>query len=74
MMKRITISLDEETYLKVLDYALKRSKAEMRSVSASEAIRELLEKQMPGEGNGDGGSVQHHRTPATPPASPDGEK
>jgi len=46
MMKRITISLDEEMYLKLLDYSLRKSKGEMRSVSISEAIRGLLESQL----------------------------
>jgi DNA replicative helicase MCM subunit Mcm2 (Cdc46/Mcm family) len=46
MMKRITITLDEEMYLKLLDYSLDRSKAEFRNVSTSESIRELLQLQM----------------------------
>jgi len=46
MMKRITITMDEKTYLRLLDYALVRSKAELRNVSVSEAVRELLEMQM----------------------------
>ena len=46
MMKRITITMDEKTYLGLLDYALLRSKAELRNVSVSEAVRELLEMQM----------------------------
>ena len=46
MMKRITITLDEEMYLKLLDYSLERSKAELRNFSTSEAVRELLEMQM----------------------------
>ena len=46
MMKRITITLDEDMYLRLLDYSLERSKAELRSFSTSEAVRELLEMQM----------------------------
>ena len=46
MMKRITITMDEEMYLRLLDYSLQRSKAELRNVSISEAVRELLEMQM----------------------------
>ena len=46
MMKRITITMDEKTYIRLLDYALERSKAELRNVSVSEAVRELLEMQM----------------------------
>ena len=46
MMKRVTITMDEKTYLKLLEYALERSKAELRNVSVSEAVRELLEMQM----------------------------
>ena len=38
--------MDEKTYLRLLDYALVRSKAELRNVSVSEAVRELLEMQM----------------------------
>ena len=46
MMKRITITMDEDTYVRLLDYSLERSKAELRNVSVSEAVRELLEMQM----------------------------
>jgi hypothetical protein len=46
MMKRITITLDEEMYIRLLDYSLDRSKAEFRNVSMSEAIRELLAMQL----------------------------
>jgi len=46
MMKRITITLDEDMYLRLLDYSLERSKAELRNFSTSEAVRELLEMQM----------------------------
>jgi metal-responsive CopG/Arc/MetJ family transcriptional regulator len=42
MMKRITITLEQEMYLQLLDFALKRSKQELRSYSMSEAIRDLL--------------------------------
>ncbi len=45
-MKRITITLDEDMYLRLLDYSLERSKAELRNFSTSEAVRELLEMQM----------------------------
>ena len=46
MMKRITITLDEDMYIRLLDYSLERSKAEFRNVSTSEAIRELLAMQL----------------------------
>jgi hypothetical protein len=46
MMKRITITLDEEMYLKILDSSQERSKAELRNVSTSEVVQELLEMQM----------------------------
>ena len=46
MMKRITITMDEEMYIRLLDYSLQRSKAELRNVSVSEAVRELLELQI----------------------------
>jgi hypothetical protein len=46
MMKRITITLDEEMYISLLDYSLERSKAELRNVSTSEAVRELLSVQL----------------------------
>lgn len=46
MMKRITITLDEDMYLRLLEYSLERSKAELRNFSTSEAVRELLEMQM----------------------------
>jgi len=46
MMKRITITLDEDMYIRLLDYSLDRSKAEFRNVSTSESIRELLAMQL----------------------------
>ena len=46
LMKRITITLDEDMYLMLLDYSLERSKSELRNFSTSEAVRELLEMQM----------------------------
>jgi Arc/MetJ-type ribon-helix-helix transcriptional regulator len=46
MMKRITITLDEKMYLLLLEYSLERSKAELRNVSTSEAVRELLALQL----------------------------
>ena len=46
MMKRITITLDEDMYIRLLDYSVDRSKAEFRNVSTSEAIRELLAMQL----------------------------
>jgi hypothetical protein len=46
MMKRITITIDEEMYIRLLDYSLDRSKAELRNVSTSEAVRELLAMQL----------------------------
>jgi hypothetical protein len=52
MMKRITITLDEDMYLRLLDYSLERSKAELRNFSTSEAVRELLEMQMRRMGKG----------------------
>ena len=52
MMKRITITLDEDMYLRLLDYSLERSKAELRNFSTSEAVRELLEMQMRSVGKG----------------------
>lgn len=51
-MKRITITLDEDMYLRLLDYSLERSKAELRNFSTSEAVRELLEMQMRRMGKG----------------------
>lgn len=46
MTKRVTIVLDDEMYLDLLDYSLERSKAKLRSYSASEAVRELLARQL----------------------------
>jgi hypothetical protein len=46
MMKRITITLDEEMYIRLLEYSVDRNKAELRNVSTSEAIRELLAMQI----------------------------
>ena len=51
MMKRITITMDEEMYIRLLDYSLQRSKAELRSVSVSEAVRDLLQARMGRTGN-----------------------
>ena len=52
MMKRITITIDEEMYIRLLDYSLQRSKAELRNVSVSEVVRELLQARMGRTGNG----------------------
>ncbi len=46
MLKRTTITIDEETYLKLLEYSLERSKAEFRNFGISESIRELLGLQL----------------------------
>lgn len=46
MMKRLTITLDEDMYIRLLDYSVDRSKAEFRNVSTSESIRELLAMQL----------------------------
>lgn len=46
MMKRITITLEEDMYLQLLEYALEKSKAELRNYSMSEAIRDLLAMQL----------------------------
>ncbi|HXW36986.1 MAG TPA: hypothetical protein VEJ36_03675 [Nitrososphaerales archaeon] len=46
MMKRITITLEEDMYLKLLEYSLERSKAKLRNYSMSEAIRELLSEEL----------------------------
>jgi len=56
MMKRITITLDGDMYLRLLDYSLDRSKAEFRNVSTSEAIRELLAMQLKRMGKAQGKS------------------
>ena len=47
MMKRITITLDEEMYMALLEYSLERSKEKLRNYSMSEAIRDLLARQLP---------------------------
>lgn len=41
-MKRVTIALDDEMYLSLLEYAAQRSKREMRRFSMGEAIRDLV--------------------------------
>ncbi len=65
MMKRITITLDEDMYLRLLDYSLERSKAELRNFSTSEAVRELLEMQMRrmGKTSGRTGKVYEGKAP-----------
>ncbi len=45
-MKRITITLEQEMYMVLLDFALEKSKEKMRNYSMSEAIRDLLSKQL----------------------------
>ena len=45
-MKRVTIALDEEMYLALLEYAGERSKREMRRFSMGEAIRHLVSSQL----------------------------
>jgi len=41
-MKRVTIALDDEMYLSLLEYASQRSKREMRRFSMGEAIRDMV--------------------------------
>lgn len=41
-MKRVTIALDDEMYLSLLEYTAQRSKREMRRFSMGEAIRDLV--------------------------------
>ena len=60
MMKRITITLDESMYLRLLEYSLERSKAELRNFSTSEAVRELLEMQMRRMGNEGGRQLKKY--------------
>ena len=62
MVKRITITIDEDMYVWLLEHSLEKSKAELRNYSMSQAIRELLELQMkvtrkPASRPGKGGSV-----------------
>ena len=45
-MKRVTIALDDEMYVALLEYAAERSKREMRRFSMGEAIRELAARQL----------------------------
>lgn len=63
MMKRITITLDEEMYMALLEYSLERSKEKLRNYSMSEAIRDLLSRQLPQEAaNGPGRSERWARS------------
>jgi hypothetical protein len=41
-MKRVTVVLDDELYLRLLEYCGTRSKRELRRFSIGEAVRELL--------------------------------
>jgi hypothetical protein len=59
-MKRITITLDEDMYIRLLDYSLDRSKAEFRNVSTSESIRELLAMQLRRIGKANGKTGRDH--------------
>jgi|GEM_PF-5214852 len=45
-MKRVTIALDEELYVSLVDYAANKSEREMRRFSVGEAIRDLLALQL----------------------------
>jgi hypothetical protein len=42
VMKRVTVVLDDELYLRLLEYCGNRSKRELRRFSIGEAVRELL--------------------------------
>ena len=57
LMKRVTITLDDATYLQLLEYALERSKSEMRNISLSEAIRILLGLEFSRMGNAYSGQL-----------------
>ncbi len=45
-MKRVTIALDDEMYVALLEYAAERSKREMRRFSMGKAIRDLVASQL----------------------------
>ncbi len=45
-MKRVTIALDDEMYVALLEYAAERSKREMRRFSMGRAIRDLVASQL----------------------------
>jgi predicted transcriptional regulator len=46
VMKRVTIALDDEMYIALLEYAAERSKREMRRFSMGKAIRDLVASQL----------------------------
>lgn len=46
MMKRITISLDDELYVSLVDYAADKSKEDLIRLSVSKAIRRLLASEL----------------------------
>ena len=45
-MKRVTLALDDEMYISLLEYANERSKREMRRFSIGRAIRDLVASQL----------------------------
>ncbi len=45
-MKRVTIALDDEMYVALLEYAAERSKHDMRRFSMGKAIRDLVASQL----------------------------
>ena len=55
-LKRITIVLDEDLYVRLVEYTAKRSKRDFSRFSLSESIRDVLSEHFRGDkvGPGDG--------------------
>jgi len=51
--KRITIVLDDELYIKLVEYTARRSKRDLSRFSLSESIRDLLSHDLVGRHAGD---------------------
>lgn len=62
-MKRITISLSDELYRNLLDYAADQSKRNVKRLSLGEAVRTLISIQLDGFGY-NRGMIQLHRVDA----------
>lgn len=52
-MKKITVVLDDQLYIKLIDYAAERSKRERSRLSVSDSAKELIINALSSRGHGD---------------------
>ncbi|MDG6903949.1 MAG: hypothetical protein JRM96_03460 [Nitrososphaerota archaeon] len=58
--RRLTVSFDDETYVKLVDYAAELSKQKMGRFSLSEALRDLVARALEADARGSGQIPRTH--------------